>query len=142
MVKTGVIVSSIAFHRPSYHENWTILLRVTTSNVAWGRYFEIRQTFLILEQKTWRHYNYFLSCLWWYKQVQLFLCFSNQFSHQFPTTCCLQKYHFSFCLVKRLPHHLNCSDDSFGCWIVFVSIKFFRCFLPKLFAVIAIDICF
>ena len=47
MVKTGVIVSSIAFHRGKTHENRTILLKVTISDVTWGRVvdFEIRQTF-------------------------------------------------------------------------------------------------
>ena len=47
MVKIGVIMSSIAFHRGTTHENWTILLKVTISDVTWGRVvnFEIQQTF-------------------------------------------------------------------------------------------------
>ena len=47
MIKTGVIVSSIAFHRGKTRENRTILLKVTISDVTLGRVldFEIRQTF-------------------------------------------------------------------------------------------------
>ena len=40
-------MSSIAFHRGKTHENRTILLKFTISDVTWGRVidFEIRQTF-------------------------------------------------------------------------------------------------